>query len=371
MELISDQQKDYPAAKLPPGGYEWWYFDAIDQVNGYKCVIIFYRANPFSLDYIKALATNTTIKGEDYPAVSISIYDGNETIYYSFTEFEPEDYHFIESPLEVRIGGHSLKQIVEDGKLKYLLHLDEQLPGGDGINGQMVFESTQETLQLESAKETAKVHEHTWNLTQPRARVSGTLILEPFNGNSKKINWEAIGYHDYNTGREPMKNGFDRWYWGRFHFKTYTLIYYAMFHNGSRVSKNQDIQFQSWLMNNESLEVKEYSDDLQFSDLTMNPFGLFSKAKIDISGKNMQVSIQQHKKLDNGPFYQRFLSNALLHLPGAEKENMEAALGITEFIRPDRIYNKLFWPLVKMRITKKNKKPHWVQKYPRLYRWTW
>ena len=371
MELLSDQKKDYPNTDLPPGGYEWWYFDAIDLENGYKCVIIFYRANPFSLDYMKALENNRAIKAEDYPAVSISIYRGDQTVYYSFTEFAHADFKVTQDPLEIRIDLHSLQQIFENGSIKYILNLDEQLPGGDSISGELIFESSSKPLHLNSARESNKTHKHTWNLTQPRAQVTGTVNVEHAGGNSEKITWRAIGYHDHNTGREPMKNEFDRWYWGRFHFNTYTLIYYAMFHQTSAYDDEREVEFQAWLMNNDSLAVQEYTDNMTFSDLSMNLFALFSKAKIEITGENMRISIQQQKKLDNGPFYQRFLSNALLHLPDGDGEQLEAALGITEFIRPDRIYSQFFWPLVKMRITKKNGKPHWVQKYPRLYRWTW
>ncbi|WP_322570634.1 hypothetical protein [Rhodohalobacter sp.] len=42
------------------------------------------------------------------------------------------------------------------------------------------------------------------------------------------ITFSGIGYHDHNIGQEPMKESFRDWYWGRYHFEEFTLVYYLM-----------------------------------------------------------------------------------------------------------------------------------------------
>jgi hypothetical protein len=50
---------------------------------------------------------------------------------------------------------------------------------------------------------------------------------------------------------------------------------------------------------------------------------------------------------------------------------VSVAEGISEYIYPENIYSKKFWPAIRMRLRFAKKKPHWVQRFKMFYEWTW
>lgn len=362
MQIISDAEKDLITSHSVPGGYEWWYFDAYDPTSGYSLVVIFYIGNPFSNRYIRQLKKDPI--GDDslpkhYPAVSISVYKNESPVYYSFTEFEKGDANLSSQNTSLCIEGHSFEQNISSGKLKYEIKLREKLPSGDAIEGTLTFTCPSNSLpQLGDPREEEG---HSWNLVQPRAKVEGQVRLFQNEVLQHRVDFNGTGYHDHNIGHEPMKNEFLDWYWGRFHFEDHTLVYYAM-------NKKDDAQHRALLIDHSYQASLSNFESIDLKDFGLSIFGLKSARKIIIGDEDVEVSVQHSKILDNGPFYQRFSSDAFLNIKG---QDVQKSRGISEYIYPRRIYTKLFWPLVDMRIRYKEEAPHWVQESKRLYRWTW
>lgn len=362
MNILSDYRKDVRRSLHESGGYEWWYFDGISDDNRYSFVIIFYEGNPFSTRYNARLRNSTTNPmPTEHPAVSIAIYEDDEPIYYSFTEYEPKECFFSEDHPMVGVGDHQMEERREGGELKYNLNLEEILPNGDELKAEFTFKSSLGNNRLlESQQDNTSGHQ--WNLVQSRAEVSANLWLYDQQDKEREISFQGRGYHDHNSGREPMWKEFEDWYWGRFHFESTTLIYYL-------VNRQNEKQHQGWIVNNKNNEILERFDSIALADKGLNIFGLKSARKIGLQSDRAEVQIQQEQLLDNGPFYQRFKSNAFLRIE--EQNAVESQIGISEYIHPDRITSRLFWPLVNMRIHYKSKGPHWVQKSKTLYEWTW
>lgn len=365
MNILTDYKQDKRTVKTKPGGYEWWYFDGVDTDEVYRFVIIFYEGNPFSTRYIKRVKERHRSQDSfpaEHPAVSISIYENDETIYYGFTEYEKKESEFDPSFADLRIGHHQMNSDVEDGKLIYTLNLKERLPSGDRIVGQVEIKSESTPDDLLGKYEPEIAEGHYWNLVQPRGHVEAHFKIFGRNEPPKTIKFTGLGYHDHNLGEEPMRNEYLNWYWGRFHFDTGTLVYYLM----DRKDKSQK---KAWLISPDNQQVLQVFENISLEDFGRNVFGLKSARRILLSNENAQITIQQTTPIDNGPFYQRFDSDAFLNIP--EKDIMEVAHGLSEYIRPDRIYWRVFWPLLNMRIRYKNESPHWVQQSKNLYRLTW
>ena len=125
----------------------------------------------------------------------------------------------------------------------------------------------------------------------------------------------------------------------------------------------------AWLLDNRQRKVVQNFQNVSITDYSRTLYGLQTARKIGLQNEQAQVTIQQSNLLDDGPFYQRFSSDAFLSIPGYNI--MESSGGITEYLNPPRIYNKLYWPLTNMRIQYKKEGPHWVQRSKMLYRWTW
>ena len=357
MNIFSDPDRDYKTPKNKSGSYEWWYFDAISEDGELSFVIIFYEGNPFSKKYIQSQGSERE-NAADFPAVSISVYRKSQPLFYSFVEYDKEKAWFSENSAHISIGDNTLKQSVIGDRLVYTLSLNELLANGNSIKAEFQFTSSLKNQALFEEDE-SKSGKHSWNLVQYRADVKGSIKLKT--EKVKDYIFKGIGYHDHNLGLEPMKDSFEQWYWGRFHLKGGTFLYYVM-----DTLNGQD--YKGWWIDPDG-RVEEVSDHVRITNIQYNPFLMKSGRVLQFESKTMNILVQQDYILDNGPFYQRFNSRILVR--DQINSVLEQGRGITEFIRPDRIYNKLFWPLVDMRLRYTSEKPHWVQKSNTLYRWTW
>jgi carotenoid 1,2-hydratase len=356
MNISTDFKDESPFPNKPSGAYEWWYFDALTNDKNWGIVAIFYEGNPFSPNYIEGI-TSRDATPNNFPAVSISIYHNKQTEYYSFKEYSAHDFEFNEATNEYKIGDCAFQRTVGQEGVSYTLTFDQVLVSGFSLVGQLTFKSPK-LLKGTIAQKSSNDH-HLWNLIQPQAEVKGVLLIS---GKTKNhdIEFEGLGYHDHNVGFKPMKDDFEDWYWGRFHFDDATLIYYNMNQNTGR-------QYQAWLFDNKDPSSIHEFTNIELKEEGLTPFGLRSSRVISLSSKEIQVHIQQSHCVDSGPFYQRFIAEAVLN----NGESLKTSTGISEYIKPERIYNKIFWPAVRMRLQFMNQKAHWVQKSKRLYPWTW
>lgn len=339
----------------PPQGYEWWYFDAISLDKKWSLVVIFFQGNPFSPEYIKA---GEDAEPEDFPAISISVYKKGRPEYYSFIEYQEGRFNWDEEDNSCSIGSNFFKRSTEGGKVQYDLLLAQTLDSGHSINAKLKFSSPgilNDMIAHESIDE-----KHFWNLIQPQAQVNGSISIR---GKSNDFNvlFSGTGYHDHNTGHEPMKDSFEDWYWGRFHFKDSTLIYYAM--NGLDGAR----QHKAWLISEDSGELLDSFSKISLDYFEKNWFGLNSARKLELKSSKTEVTIQLSSVIDSGPFYQRFLSDAVMCYNGSTL----ASTGISEYIKPAQIYEEKYWWMVQMRLRFLNNKPHWVQRSKMFYEWTW
>lgn len=355
MQISTDIQKLKPTDNPPEGAYEWWYFDGLSEDKKYGFVIILYLNNPFSTNYIKEL-DDSGLSVSKHPAISISLYKQQKTIYYSFLEFEERDFSWDHDDWTLSIKKHILRYNFKDGVMSFELELEQELASGHALSGTLSGTSVVPAIDLISKENTEG---HIWNLLAPSVDMEVNLQMSD-GSNKELINGEFRGYHDHNYGEEPMKESFRDWYWGRYHFKDFTLIYYLM-------NKHQDKQFDAWLIDNRNQKVLCTFDEADLSYNQATFFGLSSARKIEFIADETQATIQLRNVVDNGPFYQRFLGEGIIKYKG----QVQAAQGISEYIYPKNIYNKVYWPLVHMRLRYMMQEPHWVQKSNLLYPKTW
>lgn len=354
MYISTDPLNRVPAQSNSPGSYEWWYFDAIDPVQDLSFVIIFYRSNPFSTRKIKE-SSRKNGHSKIYPALSISVYKEDKPAYYSFQEFEEDDFYFDQKNMVYAFGDHQFRYIEKGDLTTANLTIEQKLPSGLGFNCSLEFNATRLPVDLFMRDEDP---EHMWNLIMPRALTEGRITLNENNRN-EIIEFRGKGYHDHNHGLVPMKESFTDWYWGRFHFPEYTLIYYIM-------NKIDGPQYEAWLIDPDHY-IRAQQLQIEKEGSLSNIFGLSSDRIIRFKGEDLQITVQAGKVIDDGPFYQRFAADAIAEMNG----RISVANGMAEYIRPDRIHSRIFWPLVHMRLQYTDREPHWVQKSKFWYKLTW
>lgn len=425
MHLLSDIRRDARHPKSRPGSYEWWYFDGISEDGDYQVVIIFYEGCPFSTRYIRSLEKDP--EGEDaradrHPAISISLYHKGEPIFYCLSEYPPEQCSFDETQAAVTVGENSFRFSERethgsDGFGSYDIRLNERLPSGDELKGILTFSGMDPNERLFSGKGKApgkvpdnvsgKVPDsvsgklpgmeqgasvlpsasasaaagpasdtvsedgepgHLWNLVMPRANMQCRINMLRNGLIAKELKFEGEGYHDHNLGSEPMKETFRDWYWGRVHFPQGTLVYYIMNKNGKDGGKKWVQDYRAWLISPDNRRLLYTMELAGLERRSTNSFLLRPARRLQLKEKELEIEVRHKVLADSGPFYCRYISEAKLTHPALEPQK---STGIAEYIRPDRIHRRLFWPLVHMRLRYVDQKPHWVQKSPRLFRWTW
>jgi len=357
MYITSDFKYDIPTDKPKTGSYEWWYFDAKDDSGHWSIVVIFYEGCPFSPRYNKMYDDGGSSTASDHPAISISLYYDFKPVFYSMTEYKPQDCSFKNDGDEIRIkvGDNFLFLRKSDGKLFHTLQLNEKMPSGDILEGLLHFESIHNPDLFTKKPEPGQHH---WNLTQPRAMVNGILELKTGFGGFNRIYWKGKGYHDHNLGFEPMMNEFDDWYWGRFHYKAHTLVYYLMRKNGL-------LEIKGWLFDKKQNLLNVFEKGKIANEFN-NLFGLTAATEIHLNYDSISCRIYQRNIVDKGPFYYRFIAESTLQ----RGNEVERVFGFTEYIKPKNIHKKVYWPLINMRYHYKGE-ANWVQKSPIFYRWTW
>ncbi len=291
---------------------------------------------------------------EQYPAISISVYKGKKPIFYSFREVDFQSAEFSADLPKGNVGRNRFEGRSHQTRLEYTVKLDQKLPNGDSIKANLLFIADQQSQPL-SPSSNDHEESHEWNLVMPSGHVHGDIEISGYH--DEEINFKGLGYHDHNVGFEPLKESFAEWYWGRYHLDNSTFVYYLMNKSGVWEKK-------AWLIDKAGEVLR--CEDIEMSNYGLSIFGLRTARVIQAKVNDLELYIQLDETLDSGPFYQRFGGRLLMK----SDDGVEESKGISEYIKPARIYNKIYWPLVDMRIAYPEK-DHWVQKSPTLYRWTW
>ncbi len=248
----------------------------------------------------------------------------------------------------------------------YDLRINEQLPNGEELKGIITFTGMYPYEKLLGAgshrSEKQPQEGHVWNLAAPRMDMQCRINML-YNGLIRKeLKFDGTGYHDHNLGLEPMKYAFRDWYWGRVHFQHATLVYYVM----NRKGGERDCR--AWLLSPDNRRLLHTLELTSLRKRRPNGFMLWSARRLTFADQELKITVQHRKAIDSGPFYCRYATRAVLEHPGIGVEKEE---GMGEYIRPHRIHQRRYWPLVHMRLRYVDQKPHWVQKSRMLYRWTW
>jgi len=200
------QPKDIDDAshELPPGeAFEWWYFDASFD-NGYSMVTSWQMAN-------------MKLEGVLIPfrVIQFAIYDprGKKTAVSPM--FTVDNYSASKTSCDVTMGSNHLKGNYPQYNIDFLegdlgckLSLENLTQG---------FRNPPDGVSYFSRQPDRYIG---WVITQPKAKVTGKLIL---NGNEIPVT--GVGYHDHNWGNCPLPDLYNFWYWGRILSTDYTFVY--------------------------------------------------------------------------------------------------------------------------------------------------
>lgn len=192
-------------AAVAPGGYRWWYVDALSDDGEFGIVIIAFIGSVFSPYY----AWSGWRDPYRHCAVNVALYGRGAR--WAMTERGRDSLAYSQDRLD--IGPSSLEW--RDGAL--VIRIDEcAAPIPRAIRGEVVIEP-RAILQREFTLETEG--RHVWRPIAPVARARVDL-------EAPDLRWRGHAYLDTNAGDEPLEKAFSFWTWSRARLPDGAAIFY-------------------------------------------------------------------------------------------------------------------------------------------------
>jgi carotenoid 1,2-hydratase len=191
---------------VPPGGYAWWYIDAMSDDGRYGLTIIAFVGSVFSPYYVAAGKE----RPEDHVAINVALYGGGKSRW-AMTErnaraLERSANHFRVGPSHIDWDGGCLSLEIEERGAVF----GEPVRGRVKIHPEALV-SRHFPLDPEGR--------HSWHPIAARARIE-VQFERP------GLSWQGDAYVDSNYGSEPMEKGFRDWQWSRAHVGREAAIFY-------------------------------------------------------------------------------------------------------------------------------------------------
>lgn len=210
-----------------PGGYAWWYVDALSDDGAHGLTIILFVGSVFSPRYAKARRSLGDhlehANPERFCAVNVSLYDiANRRNVWALTEHESVS----REPSSLRVGESSMRWADPIGADPAELHIElsehqTRFFGRRGapLRGHIRLRPTASfgpRIELDRWQTTPR---HRWYPVAPHARVEVEF-------ESPQLRFAGSGYHDANEGDEGLEHAFRSWNWSRCELGDQTVIAY-------------------------------------------------------------------------------------------------------------------------------------------------
>jgi len=190
---------------VPPGGYAWWYVDALSADGRHGLTLIAFIGAVFSPYYLKSGKKAP----EDHVALNVALYGPGAR--WTLTErgsaaLRRDRRTLAIGPSSVHWDGTSLAFAIEErGAL-----LRERVSGTVRIRPEALVPKG---FALDPAGR------HRWHPIAARAHVEARF-------DRPALRWSGTAYVDSNFGSEPMENRFQDWQWSRAHVGADCAVFY-------------------------------------------------------------------------------------------------------------------------------------------------
>jgi carotenoid 1,2-hydratase len=182
---------------VAPGGYKWWYVDALSDDGEHALTLIAFIGSVFSPYYAWANA-RAPAPAENYCAMNVALYGRHK----AWAMTERSSRFLLRRKTVLRIGPSLLRW--DNGVLH--AEVDEvTAPIPARLRGK--FEVRTRVLQEQVFVLDAQGR-HRWRPVAPAARIE--VAFE-----SPKLAWSGNAYFDTNEGDAPLERDFSSWHWSR------------------------------------------------------------------------------------------------------------------------------------------------------------
>jgi carotenoid 1,2-hydratase len=200
-------------AAATPGGYVWWYVDALSP-SGDGLVCIFFAGSVFSPDYAARLGRGERALPGEHAAVNLALYRGGRRVAWVMSEYGS----LVATEARVAVGRSELWR--DGGAFRIRLH-ERSAPLRLPVEGSIEAEPEAGAMAPGIISAAGGGATHGWQVLAPRARVRARFRRPAFA-------LDGVGYVDRNWGDGRLEDAFARWSWARFHGPRRTTIVYAL-----------------------------------------------------------------------------------------------------------------------------------------------
>ena len=311
------------------GSFESWHFDAISDDGTEALVITFYDNYVLSPRFHGTSADGARVQpGRRYPALSVAYVVDGAAVVDVINEYDHLSFH----PGPGRacgIAGSGFVYTASPYGDGFLIKLDLALSRGRHLRGELEWLTIDG--DLDAAYDDAPA---VWNIAVPRADVSGRLtIFGAGHRLEKQAQFRGTGYHDHIISRHAHYGDLDSRMWGRAHLSDCTVVFER--HGGVR---NPAAPGAFFVVRNGSFEHR--SSSCQALGQRRDRYGLVIPEQMWFrSNDGVMVRIRPGQVLRSGFYETKMLSHISLGLgDGCDR----SAVGITEFVNPQRLRSGLF-----------------------------
>lgn len=333
MKLIREKTENVKHLIPGNGAYEWWYFDAIDENDEFSFTMMFITGNPFSPDYTEKVLLHKkdpeykkpSMLG--YSAVSFNLYLKERSVYSVFLEFSEAE--FIEFSDKKGIGIDKCSFVYHEESDKYFLIINiPESYTGTNFKAEFEFKVNADSALITDNALTIPEEKHNWLPAAADCSVTGKIKLYN-NQRRRKSEFTGRGYHDHHWGNEPLFESYSDWCRGRVISNEYSLLYYYI-----RYPDKNRKEFKKLILFKDKKLITEINDFSLKTNSSKNYLLLNYDSKISIESGDIMLNVVNKRKVENGPFYMRFLSDFDLTIKN--EKIISNKTGFSEFIKPKR-----------------------------------
>jgi carotenoid 1,2-hydratase len=303
---------------IAPGGYAWWYFDALSDDGERALAAIFFIGSVFSPSYAARLRRGEPARPEEHLAVNLALYHRARKIAWVMSEYGAAELRSsngagpcIARSLIARSDGGGLRVVVNERSAPFLAALAGV---GARVEGTVELEPLAPPLDA-VALAAGDGHHHGWRVPMPRARARVRFSRPAFS-------FDGVGYHDINDGDGRLESAFSEWSWARFHAGDRTRVLYALRERAGRR--------RAWLV-----DARDGDAARATREVTAGPpgapgasaWGLRLPMRFAVVDGARALDAEPLARLEEAPFYARYL---------ARLSDGDTALGLGEYLDLDR-----------------------------------
>lgn len=314
-----------PYRDVRPGGYAWWYFDAVSDDGARALTAIFFIGSVFSPDYAARVRKGERPRAEEHLAVNLALYDRGRQRTWVMSEYGAAALgpvgdagpRIADSAIERRPDG-SLRLTVRERTAPFFVSLARV---GAPVVGTIDVEPHAPPLAPVDLVATGE--RHRWHVMVPRAHVRVRFSRPAFT-------FDGVGYHDVNAGDGRLEDAFANWSWARFHDAARTTILY--------VTTTQKGATRALLVDapDDQPAAERSVQLLPEGERARAPWGLVVPRWLAVDDGGRTLRVRARQMLESAPFYARYA--ATLEAPAGG--DVRRVTGVGEYLDLDRFRRK-------------------------------